>query len=289
MMIRHEPAYFAGRSAVQPDDGTTTVFPVQTAMDPAAVMFQGGDTYTDVGVVDPNAQQFVPVVLTFPSVGVQQAFNQIRQLIATGVYTSTNWIPIVTSLMVAMAEVRGMSGPQKKAVAVDLSVQLLNEVPLPTPQDKQAFLNFAVPLIGSAIDTVYDAATGKFDVKESLADALKRLTQRYDNKEVFERLYRDVKRTIGTSDLSVANILTLVPVAMAAVKRAVSANGARKKELVIALVTRLASEIPVKNPNEKIALQTMVTLTVPSLVDTMYQAASGKFDFGKLRDCSCCG
>ena len=220
--------------------------------------------------------------IVFPDPALELAYIEIRRLIANGTYTSTNWLPAVIFLMKAAGNTTTLTGLQKKNSVLELSKRLLLEIPM-SNTERQSLNALAGPIISEAIDAVYDASLGKFNFKNTLKDTLNALTIKYNNDAVFKQVYDEVKGAIVNKQFNASNFLSALPIVMAAIRRATTVPGPKKKELCMALMRRLASELPITDPTEKASLELLLEMTLPAAIDLVYDAASGKFDFGKMK------
>jgi len=95
-----------------------------------------------------------------------------------------------------------------------------------------------------------------------------------------DAIYDKVKAGIELRDVTAGNIMTLLTLTMVAVEQSVSGPG--KKAVAVAVVRRLAGEIP-GDAGDRLAVQGAVDLLLPALIDTVVDATRGELALNGAR------
>lgn len=100
-----------------------------------------------------------------------------------------------------------------------------------------------------------------------------------------DRIYAAVKSSIRTKKVTVASATAMMGVAMAEVEKVRGLSGMEKKELVIYVISKLLDEIPI-NQADRDDIKAIVTGMLPSVIDAVVSAASGKLSLN-TKWCCC--
>jgi hypothetical protein len=225
----------------------------------------------------PQPTRATPTVgaVQFPDPRLAEAYGSLQGMVQNGSITITNWMPLVVKLMGVAAKCHTLSGFQKKAFVLDTALRLLREIPL-TCEEQAPFLAMASPVISGTIDAVYDAQQGRFNLGLSVKTTFMALVQQYESEAVFQTLYAEIRGAIVESHVSAALLLSVGPRAMAAGRRLVKVPGPEKKKIVLALLQKLATELPIASGSERAALDLALQTMLPATIDIVYAAASGR-------------
>ncbi len=221
-----------------------------------------------------------------------QAYTIVRNMVTKQEFDSANWLKMVPIVMKYVNNIEGMTGPEKKAEVSEVVLLLLKEIHM-QDSDRMLITPIANTVINSAIDALYDAATGKLNLKASLVKTVDSVTTAYNDDSVFQEVYSKIRGAIvNGSQYTAGNWIGMIPVVMAAVKRAPNKSGQEKKGLALALIRKLVSELPVRDPAEMATLELLADMTAPAAIDMAYDIAMGRHDIGKkVKRCfgSLCG
>jgi hypothetical protein len=248
-------------------------------------LYNNNNNGTDATYAGANTA-IVPIPVgppSFPHPSFRMAYDEIRRMIAAGAVSETSWLPMVVSLMQVASSVKIMTGLQKKATVTDLAMRLLNEIPMETPQDKQAFLKFATPTVNIAIDQLILAEKGEFDFKQAVKQTYLAFVSQYNSDQVFTKAYSEIRTYIDGKPFQPRDLILLLPMMMSTVHRFGNKSSVEKKNLVMALCYKLVDEVPIKDKREKVALTALVQMTLPVTIDGFFDAAAGKWDFGQIK------
>lgn len=221
-----------------------------------------------------------------------QAYTIVRNKVTRQEFDSANWLKMVPIVMKYVNHIEGMTGPEKKTEVSEIVLSLLKEIHM-QDSDRMLIMPIANTVVNSAIDAIYDAAAGKLNLKASLVKTVESVTAAYNDDLVFQNVYSEIRGAIvNGSQYTAGNWIGMIPVVMAAVKRASNKTGQEKKGLALALIRKLVSELPVKDPAEMAMLELLVDATAPAAIDMAYDIAMGRHNIGKkARKCfgSLCG
>jgi hypothetical protein len=222
-----------------------------------------------------------------------QAYTVVRNMVTKQEFDSANWLKMVPIVMKYVNNIEGMTGLEKKAEVSEIVLLLLKEIHM-QDSDRMLIMPIANTVINSAIDALYSAATGKLNLKASLVKTVESVTAAYNDDSVFQKVYSEIRGAIvNGSQYTAGNWIGMIPVVMAAVKRASNKkSGQEKKGLALALIRKLVSELPVRDPAEMATLELLADMTAPAAIDMAYDIAMGKHDIKKkVKKCfgSCCG
>ena len=95
------------------------------------------------------------------------------------------------------------------------------------------------------------------------------------NPEVFTATYDKIKAMIVNRTFSASNWITLVTLAMEVVEALPNLKGIEKRNLVVDLVTRLVSEIPMPQQDREL-VAALLHSALPSIIDAIVQGTLGQ-------------
>lgn len=112
------------------------------------------------------------------------------------------------------------------------------------------------------------------------------------NKEteaVFDTCLKQVKLTIGTTEINAKNIMYVVKVTMEVVE-ASSVKGAAQKVMVNRLVSKLVIDAPISDAKEKLLLDILDEGIVDEVIDLVVSASKGELNLNAAKEVatSCC-
>ena len=106
---------------------------------------------------------------------------------------------------------------------------------------------------------------------------------------IFESCLKQVKLTIGTTEINAKNIMYVVKVAMEVVE-ASSVKGADQKIMVNRLVSKLVIDAPISDAKEKLLLDILDEGIVDEVIDLVVSASKGELNLNAAKEVatSCC-
>jgi hypothetical protein len=112
------------------------------------------------------------------------------------------------------------------------------------------------------------------------------------NKEteaVFDTCLKQVKLTIGTTEINAKNIMYVVKVTMEIVESS-SVKGAAQKVMVNRLVSKLVIDAPISDAKEKLLLDILDEGIVDEVIDLVVSASKGELNLNAAKEVatSCC-
>lgn len=112
------------------------------------------------------------------------------------------------------------------------------------------------------------------------------------NKEteaVFDSCLKQVKLTIGTTEINAKNIMYVVKVTMEVVE-ASSVKGVAQKVMVNRLVSKLVIDAPISDAKEKLLLDILDEGIVDEVIDLVVSASKGELNLNAAKEVatSCC-
>lgn len=93
--------------------------------------------------------------------------------------------------------------------------------------------------------------------------------------DVFSAVYDKVKSMIVNKTFSLSNWITLVTLAMEVVEKVPQLHGIEKRNLVVDLVAKLVTEIPMSE-DDRAAVSAIIRTTLPSIIDAIVQGTLGQ-------------
>jgi len=103
------------------------------------------------------------------------------------------------------------------------------------------------------------------------------------NNEIEKQLYETLKQTF-TKELTTASIVELVTVVIGVIqKNKDNMTSEEKKQMALNLIKLVISDSNATEDN-KIYLNQLVDLTVPSMIDVMIAVAKNEIDLGKAKE-----
>tara|TARA_Y100000816_G_C26101588_1_gene584005 strand:+ start:644 stop:1015 length:372 start_codon:yes stop_codon:yes gene_type:complete len=106
---------------------------------------------------------------------------------------------------------------------------------------------------------------------------------------IFDSCLKQVKLTIGTTEINAKNIMYVVKVAMEVVE-ASSVKGADQKIMVNRLVSKLVIDAPISDAKEKLLLDILDEGIVDEVIDLVVSASKGELNLNAAKEVatSCC-
>lgn len=106
---------------------------------------------------------------------------------------------------------------------------------------------------------------------------------------IFDSCLKQVKLTIGTTEINAKNIMYVVKVAMEVVE-ASSVKGADQKVMVNRLVSKLVIDAPISDAKEKLLLDILDEGIVDEVIDLVVSASKGELNLNAAKEVatSCC-
>ena len=109
------------------------------------------------------------------------------------------------------------------------------------------------------------------------------------NEVIFNNCLKQIKLTIGTTEINAKNIMYIVKVAMEVVE-ASEVKGSEQKVLVNKLVSKLVIDAPISDAKEKLLLDILDEGIVDEVIDLVVSASKGELNLNAAKEVatSCC-
>tara|TARA_X000000950_G_C13779802_1_gene604614 strand:+ start:612 stop:983 length:372 start_codon:yes stop_codon:yes gene_type:complete len=109
------------------------------------------------------------------------------------------------------------------------------------------------------------------------------------NEAIFNNCLKQIKLTIGTTEINAKNIMYIVKVAMEVVE-ASEVKGSEQKVLVNKLVSKLVIDAPISDAKEKLLLDILDEGIVDEVIDLVVSASKGELNLNAAKEVatSCC-
>lgn len=95
------------------------------------------------------------------------------------------------------------------------------------------------------------------------------------NTEVFVQTYDKLAAMVANKRFSASNWIALIPMAMEIVETIPNLHGSQKRGVVVDLLVKLISEIPMADEDRAI-IMTLVRTALPAIIDTICDGTLGK-------------
>ena len=103
------------------------------------------------------------------------------------------------------------------------------------------------------------------------------------SQDIFDETYDAIKAQIDLKTFKSTDLLKFATLAMNLVEKFPQLSGPEKKDLVLRLANRVATEIPHLDEGELAALQSGIDLVLPAAIDYIVAASKGQLDLNKIQ------
>lgn len=107
---------------------------------------------------------------------------------------------------------------------------------------------------------------------------------------LFNKIYGQIVSTISKKEITAGDLVSIATQAMKLVQKERNLSGPEKKELVVAIITKLVDDSGLLTGKEKEMGDAFIKSTLPVMIDVIVSVAINEIDIGKVKDkCkSCC-
>lgn len=92
---------------------------------------------------------------------------------------------------------------------------------------------------------------------------------------IFDAVYDKIKGMIANKEFNLANWVSLVTLSMEVVEVVPNMHGLQKRDLVVDLIAKLVTEIPMSD-SDRTLVASLVRTTLPSMIDALVQGSLGQ-------------
>ncbi len=100
---------------------------------------------------------------------------------------------------------------------------------------------------------------------------------------MFDEVYSRVMKMIKLNKVNAGDLVVISTYAMTTVQKYPNLDGPSKKQLVIDVITKVVHESDIFAPEDKMAGDMFIQLTLPMLIDTIINAYNHKVDLKKIK------
>lgn len=219
---------------------------------------------------------------------------------------------IVAAMQLLTSEAVALHGYQKKELVIDLVKGVVDNMTI-SEEDKTTLKNFVFPTLDNTIDLFVAAAKGYLffkkvgdkveegcnkcfakcagkcsGCKKTEAPKAQKAPERnlvvprteegaVDVTGLSNVVYDKLRGLITHKQITIANIVGIVTLAMQLVQQFAGVEGADKKKIVINVITRLVHEFPMSEA-DKAAVEAIVATTLDKTIDFVVAVANGDID-----------
>lgn len=222
---------------------------------------------------------------------------------------------VIEAIVLLKEEAHTLHGPDKKDLAIDLVESVVDSMTI-SDEDKAELKAKVFPTLGNTIDLFIAAAKGYMflqKIDDAVDDACAKCTSKcgggkcsgckkadanakslsrtgeatleapqsaeggVDVTALSNVVYDELRGMITHKQIGVANIISIVTLAMQLVQQFAGVPGADKKAIVINVINRVVAEIPMSDA-DKAAVQAIVSTTLDKTIDFVVAVANGEID-----------
>jgi len=129
------------------------------------------------------------------------------------------------------------------------------------------------------------AEKGKEEVRASnmVQDAIDTVDVTKYNLNIFDEVYAKLHAMVSKKEFNAGNWITLVTLAMEMVETLPHLSGKDKRALVIDLITKLVTEIPMAD-KDRALIQTILSSSLPAIIDAICDSSLGVYAINLVQE-----
>lgn len=223
---------------------------------------------------------------------------------------------VIEAIVLLKQEADTLHGYEKKELAIDMVKSIIDGMNI-SDEEKQELKDKVFPSLGSTIDALIAAAKGylflqkvqnnieqkcntkcfvkskksntKANVKslrsgEATIEAPQSQDGTVDVTKLSNIVYDELRALVINKQITVANIISIVTLAMQLVQQFAGVSGANKKKIVVNVINRIVGEFPMSDA-DRAAVQAIVATTLDQTIDFIVGVANGDIDLiGMVED-----